>query len=190
MTTQTHRRARHSLSLLHAHLVFVTTGGGIHRRDAHLVRTHHARRVRRSRRRAGQRSTVKPTTCTYSSPTHPNSRSAHSSSDSKAVPLTRYDANTPAPVYSPTCADTAGHRPISPSPAAHRCRSSSHPRTIPTPTNAGLQPTMDGIGSPRTEVRGLRPRIRSFLTARKGRASQCPFPDIPTTSPSSGFPPS
>jgi putative transposase len=40
LTTTTHRRARHSVSLLHAHLVFVTKyrRAVVHRRHAHLLR--------------------------------------------------------------------------------------------------------------------------------------------------------
>ena len=55
MTTQTYRRARHSVSLLHAHLVFVTNYRHPVFTDAMLTYAENTmrRRVRRSRRRVG-----------------------------------------------------------------------------------------------------------------------------------------
>lgn len=55
MTTQTYRRARHNVSLLHTHLVVVTKYRRHLFTDAILVFTeHHARRVHRTRYRVDQ----------------------------------------------------------------------------------------------------------------------------------------
>jgi putative transposase len=56
MTTPTYRRARHSVSLLHAHLVFVTEvpPEGVHRRHAHVLPDHHARGLRKPRCRTSR----------------------------------------------------------------------------------------------------------------------------------------
>jgi hypothetical protein len=50
-------------------------------------------------------------------------RSPHWRSGSRAAPLIPHGVNIPASVSAPACADTCGRHPISPSrAAAHRCR--------------------------------------------------------------------
>ena len=77
---------------------------GVHRRHAHLLRAHHARRLRRTRRRAGrvQRRDRPPTPAR--APTRPPWRSRHWCNGSPAAPPTPYGANTPAAVSAPACA--------------------------------------------------------------------------------------
>jgi len=132
---------RHSVPLLHAHLVFVTKYRRpvSHRRDAELLRAHHPRRARcrtgRVQRRGG------PHAPTRGLPARAGDL------DAGAPPqgphrLRRTACVHPATASAPTCADTSARRPTSPSlAAAHRCRSSS---TL-TP-RAGQRPAINTIG--------------------------------------------
>jgi hypothetical protein len=69
---------------------------------------------------------------------------------SKAAPLTRSAANTPAFVSAPACADISGRRPTSPSPAAaHPYRSSSNTSTAkPDPYERRAAPGNTGWAHP------------------------------------------
>ena len=167
MTTQTYRRARHSVSLLHAHLVFVTKYRRPVFTDAMLTCKPCAA-CATTWAPGSSSSTTKPTTCTCWSPTRPHWQSRSWSSDSRAAPLT-------------PCA--AVHRRLCPRPHARpplvavllrrllrRRTTVDHPaihrRPSPPTLNARLRPPTHGMGSPRTEVRGLRPRCPvSRLTA-------------------------
>src|SRR5271166_34032 len=106
-------------------------------------------------------STAKPTTSTCSWPTRPHLQSPNWCSGSKVARPTPCDANTPAPVSAPACADISGRRRISPPPAeAHYCRSSSSTSTakhVHFERRAAPGGKRDGA-YPGLEVRGLRPK--------------------------------
>jgi len=103
MTTQTYRRARHSVWLLHAHLVFVTKYRRPVFTDAMLTYCEHTMRAACADLDAELVEFNGETDHVHLLVSYPpHSRSPHSSSDSKAVPLTRYGANTPAPVSAPS----------------------------------------------------------------------------------------
>jgi len=72
VTTQTYRRARHSVPALHAHLVFATKYRRPVFTDGMLtLREHHARHVLRIRRRTGRVQRRNPGTSTRAIPTQP-----------------------------------------------------------------------------------------------------------------------
>lgn len=108
-------------------------------------------------------STARPTTSTCSSRTRPPWRYRSSSTDSKAARHTPCAASSPAHVSAPACAATSGPPLLRRllrrrTPVDHQA---IHRRTRPTTLTGELRPPTNGMGSPRTKVRGLRPRIRS-----------------------------
>ena len=140
MTSQTYRRARHSVSLRHAHLVFATK----HRRLAFTgaMLTFAERSMRGV---CAELNVELVSVLAY----RLTGRTAYAG-----------DANTPASVSAPACVDTSGRPTTSPSPAeAHPVdHQPVHRRTSLTTLNAGLRPPTQRMGSPRTDVRGVRPR--------------------------------
>ena len=114
------------------------------------------------------RSTAKPTTCTCSPPTRPPG-------DLRPGPAPQrpHRSHGPARVHRRVCPCQHARPPL----VAVLIRrllwctavdhQAIHRRPRPTTLNAGLRPPTHRMGSPRTEVRGLRPRIRSSGRRRR-----------------------
>lgn len=131
MTTQTYRRARHSGSLLHAHLVFVTKYRRRVFTDAMLTHYEHTMRAVCNDLNAELVEFNSQADHVHLLAAYPPTLAISvRCSDSRAAPLTPCAANTPLPVSAPASADTSGHHPTSPYPAAaHHRRSSSNTST-------------------------------------------------------------
>jgi Transposase IS200 like len=168
MTTQTYRRARHSVSLLHAHLVFVTSYRRPVFTDAMLTNCQNTMPSVCDDLGAGLIEFNGEADHLHLLVAYPPTLAISQLVQrlKGPLPLTPCAASTPAPVPAPACAATSGRRPTSPSPAeAHHCRSSSKTSTAkPAHSERRASPTDTGMGSPRTEVQGLRPRCRSTAT--------------------------
>ena len=102
---------------------------GVHRCDAHLHREHHARRLRRPRRRIGRvQRRGRPRTCAPGLPA--NFGDLRPGAAPQRPHRLRGATRVHRRVCPPACADTSGRRPTSPSPVVvHRCRSSSNTST-------------------------------------------------------------
>ena len=126
MTTPTYRRARHTVSLLHAHLVFVTKYRRPVFTDAMLTFTEHTIR--------GVCAELEAELIEFNGetdhvhlliPSPPTVAISALVQRLKGRTATRSAVNTAPSVSAPAYADTCGRRPISPSPPeAHHCRSS------------------------------------------------------------------
>jgi Transposase IS200 like len=164
VTTPIYRRSRHSVSLPHAHLVFVTQYRRCVFTDAMLTFTEHTMGdVCVEHGVDSLSSTQKPTTSICSSPYPPTRAIADLVQRLKWCTPFPMLGNFALPVSAPESAATSDRRPNSrPLPrrtpvhhqATQRC-------TTTTALAAGLRPTTNGTSQPRTEVRGLHPRSRS-----------------------------
>ena len=174
MTTQTYRRARHSVSMLHAHLVFVTKYRRPVFTDAMLTFCEHTMR----------------TVCAdldvelveFNGETdHVHLLVVYPPAVAISVLVQRLKGRTAyavrreftgacvrarmrgTPVVAVLLRRLLRRRTAVDHQAIHR-------RTSPPTLNAGPRPATNGMGSPRTEVRGLRPRIPVMAHFRSGVA--------------------